>query len=69
MDKTIQLFTATFSDGTVYSLILNENGKFEVMIDNEEERYRPFFTEYDELGDALKFIKDWSEEILKEVAE
>ena len=69
MSKTKKIVEATFSDGVVYDLIRTADGKFETMIDNDENFYKSIFSRHDTLDEALKFIKDWSEEILKEVAE
>lgn len=69
MSKTKKIVEATFSDGVAYDLIRTADCKFETMIDNDENFYKPIFSRHDTLDEALKFIKDWSEEILKEVAE
>lgn len=69
MSKAKKIVEATFSDGVAYDLIRTEDGKFETMIGEDDTFYKPIFSKHDTLDEALKFIKDWSEEILKEVVE
>lgn len=68
MDKAKSIFQAYFSDGTFYSLVFTEDKNFSVLIDSPDISDSIMST-HETLNEALKFIKDWSEEILKEVAE
>lgn len=59
-DKPIQLFTATFPDGIVYNVILLEDGTYSSYIAPHD-----ILSSHETLEEAVDFVLDWSEEILK----
>ena len=59
-NKPIQLFTATFPDGVVYNVILMEDDTYSSYISPYD-----ILSTHETLEEAVDFVLDWSEELLK----
>lgn len=64
MDEARELFHLEFSDGVRYSVVKLEEG-FQSMVVDPEIKYWHAITQHETLDEAIKFISDWSEEIME----
>lgn len=64
MNEARELFHVEFSDGVRYSVVKLEEGFQSMVIDPEIKDWYGI-TQHETLDEAIKFISDWSEEIME----
>ncbi|MGM0183410.1 hypothetical protein IGK74_002375 [Enterococcus sp. AZ150] len=64
MEKAKELFHVEFCDGVRYSVVKLEEGYQSMVVDPEIKDWHAI-TQHETLDEAIKFISDWSEEIMR----